>query len=205
MGNACGERSAMRQILRSLAGVEQSGQGADERTLEDWAKFYFRDLPSLGRADHVTDRHPRNVEAAGLIARMLPNAIILNVRRNPVETCLSIYRHEFSKHWTFTHTLRDIADYYRRYAQLVAHWERTLPGRIVTIQYEDFIANFASAAPQLVQACGLSWEPQCLEMQETQRAAFGSGRAQKYERHLRPLVAALEAVGIDLESGKTRP
>ena len=210
---ACGERPALRQILRVLLSSNQ----VDERTLQDWAKLYFRDLPKLGAADHVTDKHPRNLEAAGLIARMLPNAVIVNVRRNPVETCLSVYRQEFNKHWTFTHDLADIADYYGRYAQLAAHWERTLPDRFITVQYEDFVANFASAAPRLVQACGLSWEPQCLEFQKTPRAiatfstvqarsavALGNGRAQKYRNHLGPLLAALEAAGIDLETGAIR-
>jgi tetratricopeptide (TPR) repeat protein len=211
---ACGERLIMRQILRVLLGLEQAGRVADARVLEDWAKAYFRDLPNLGGADHITDKHPRNFEAAGLIARVLPNALIVNVRRNPVETCLSIYRQEFNKHWTFAHRLADIADYYRRYAQLVAQWERTLPGRFVTIQYEDFASNFERAAPELLQVCGLSWEPQCLKFQEKPRAiatfstvqarsavALGNGRAQRYAKHLSPLVAALAAAGIDLETG----
>jgi len=210
---ACGERPAMRQILRLLLGLELTQKVADEATLQDWAKFYFRDLPNIGGADHVTDKHPRNFEAAGLIARMLPNAVIVHVRRNPVETCLSVYRQEFNKHWTFTHRFEDIAEYYARYAQLVARWERELPGRFMTIQYEDFITDFANAAPRLVQACGLSWEPQCLEFQKNPRAiaTFStvqarspvalSSRAQRYEKHLGPLVAALEVAGVDLETG----
>jgi len=211
---ACGERPAMRQILRVMLGVLQAERTIDAAMLQDWAKFYFRDLPNIGSADHVTDKHPRNFEAAGLIARMLPNAVILHVRRNPVETCLSVYRHEFNKQWSFTHDLGDIAGYYRRYAQLAAHWERTLPGRFVTVQYEDFVNNFETAAPQLVQACGLGWEPQCFEFQKMPQAiatfatvqvrgpvVLGNGRAQKYRQHLGPLVAALEAAGIDLETG----
>ncbi len=211
---ACGERPAMRQILRWPIGLEQTQPEEHERTLQGWAKFYFRELPSLLGADHFTDKHPRNFEAAGLIARMLPNAVIVNVRRNPVETCLSVYRQEFNKHWTFTHRLTDIAEYYARYAQLVAYWERVLPGRFITIQYEDFVADFANAAPRLVQACGLDWEPQCLEFQKAPRAiatfstvqarsavASGNVRAQRYEKHLGPLIAALEAAGVDLATG----
>jgi tetratricopeptide (TPR) repeat protein len=211
---ACGERPVMRLILRSVREVAQNAGTLDEGTLQDWGKFYFRDLPDIGSADHVTDKHPRNIEAVGLIARMLPNAVIVHVRRNPIETCLSVYRQEFNKHWSFTHDLVHIADYYRRCAQLAARWERTLPARFVTIQYEDFVANFTSAAPQLLQACGLSWEPQCLQFQKTQRliptfstvqvrsaVALGNGRAQKYQKHLGPLVAALAAAGIDLNTG----
>ncbi|HKR35532.1 MAG TPA: sulfotransferase [Steroidobacteraceae bacterium] len=211
---ACGERPVMRLILRAVREVAQNAGTLDEGTLQDWGKFYFRDLPDIGSADHVTDKHPRNIEAVGLIARMLPNAVIVHVRRNPIETCLSVYRQEFNKHWSFTHDLIHIADYYRRCAQLAARWERTLPARFVTIQYEDFVANFTSAAPQLLQACGLSGEPQCLEFQKTQRliptfstvqvrsaVALGNGRAQKYQKHLGPLVAALAAAGIDLNTG----
>ncbi len=211
---ACGERPAMRAILRWPIGLEQVQPDEHERTLQGWAKYYFRDLPNLRGADHITDKHPRNFEAAGLIARMLPNAVIVHVRRNPVETCLSVYRQEFNKHWTFVHRLTDIGEYYARYAQLVAQWGRALPGRFITIQYEDFVADFANAAPQLVQACGLGWEPQCLEFQKAPRAiatfstvqarsavVSGNGRAQRYEKHLGPLIAALEAGGVDLETG----
>jgi hypothetical protein len=96
----------------------------------------------------------------------------------------------------------------------MAHWERVLPGRFVAIQYEDFVAEFASAAPRLVQACALQWEPQCLEFQKSPRAivtfssvqarsevANGNGRAQKYRKHLEPLAAALEAAGVDPNTG----
>jgi tetratricopeptide (TPR) repeat protein len=210
---ACGERPAMRQILRLLLGLELTQKVANEGTLREWAQFYFRNLPNIGGADHVTDKHPRNIEAAGLIARMMPNAIILHARRNPVETCLSVYRQEFNKHWTFTHRFEDIAGLYGRYAQLAAHWEQALPGRFLTIQYEEFVTDFADAAPRLVQACGLDWEPRCLEFQKSPRAitTFStvqarsevalSSRAQRYEKHLGPLVAALEAAGVDLETG----
>jgi tetratricopeptide (TPR) repeat protein len=212
---ACGERPAMRQILRWPTSLEQTPPEAYQQTLQDWARFYFRNLPDLGGADHFTDKHPRNFEAAGFITRLLPNAVMVHVRRDPVETCLSIYRQEFNKHWTFTHRLTDIAEYYVRYAQLVANWQRVLPPeKFITIQYEDFVADFANAAPKLVQACALEWEPQCLEFQKTQHpiatfstvqarsaVALGNGRAQRYEKFLGPLIAALEAGGIDLRTG----
>jgi tetratricopeptide (TPR) repeat protein len=214
---ACGERPTLRQILR-WPSLEQTPPDQREQTLQDWAKFYFRDVPEAADrrgADHITDKHPRNFEAAGFITRLLPNAVIVHVRRNPVETCLSVYRQEFNKNWTFTHRLADIAEYYVRYARLVAQWERVLPPeKFFTIQYEDFVADFANAAPKLVQACGLEWEPQCLEFQKSARpiatfstvqarsaVALGNGRALRYEKFLGPLIAALEAGGIDLQTG----
>ena len=147
--------------------------------LQQWAAAYFSELPDRGNAAHVTDKHPLNFEAAGLIARLLPDARIIHVRRDPLETCLSIYRQEFNKHWTFAHRLADIGHHYGQYARLVAHWERTLPGQFTTFQYEDFVATFERAAPELVAACGLEWEAQCLEFQRTPRviATFSTVQA----------------------------
>ena len=166
----------------------------------------------------MTDKHPLNFEAAGLIARLLPDAAIIHVRRDPLETCLSIYRQEFNKHWTFAHRLADIGHHYGQYARLVAHWERTLPGQFTTFQYEDFVATFERAAPELVAACGLEWEVQCLEFQRTPRviATFstvqardpvrsGNGRAKLYAKYLGPLVSALESAGVDLQTGAAIP
>lgn len=211
---ACGERPTMQRILREYLALHEAQRSPDERTLQEWAKAYFAELPDLAAADHSTDKHPLNFEAAGLITRLFPHAVIVHVRRNPVETCLSLYRQEFNKLWTFAHRLADIGHHYGHYARLVAHWERALPGRFVTIQYEDFVTSFERAAPELVQACGLAWEPQCLQFQSTPRAIvtfstvqarepvkLGNGRAKRYERHLAPLVDALNRAGVDLTTG----
>ena len=214
---ACGERPTMRQILQALLALDTAGRAADISLLGEWATVYMSQLPKIGGADHVTDKHPLNFEAVGLITRMFPDARLIHVRRNPIETGLSIYRQEFNKNWTFPHRLPDIGHYYGHYARLMAHWERALPGRITTIQYEDFARNFESKAPALVAACGLEWEPRCLDFQHTARAittfstvqardpvAVGSGRAQRYQGHLTELVAALEEAGIDLTTGTLR-
>ncbi len=202
---ACGERPTMQQILRAYLALDDAGQVPDADTLQQWSNAYFQELPNLGSADQVTDKHPLNFEAAGLIARLFPDAVIVNVRRDPVETCLSIYCQEFNKHWAFAHRLEDIGHYYRHYALLAAHWQRTLADRFVTIQYQHFVENFERAARALVESCGLAWEPQCLQFQATPRAIatfstvqvrdpirLGESRAGRYAQHLAPLMAALE-------------
>lgn len=211
---ACGERPAMQQILRAWLAIDGAGQVPGADTCREWSAAYFRDLPSLRGADHVTDKHPLNFEAVALIARLFPDAVIINVCRDPVETCLSIYCQEFNKHWAFAHRLAAIGHYYGHYARLVAHWKRTLPDRFVTIQYEDFVENFERAAPALVQACGLAWEPQCLHFQSTSRAIatfstvqvrdpirLGERRADRYAQHLEPLLTALKTVSVDAATG----
>lgn len=212
---ARGERLGMRQILHACLELDATGASPGEAVLTDWSQAYLNDLPALGGADHFTDKHPLNFEAIGLIAQLFPNAVIIHARRNPVETCLSIFRQEFNKLWTFTHRLADIGHYYVQYASLMAYWEKRLPGRITTIQYENFAGSFEQGAADLVTACGLEWEPQCLEFQHAHRAittfstvqardtvAVRNGRALRYAQQLEPLCEALTAAGVDLETGK---
>jgi tetratricopeptide (TPR) repeat protein len=210
---ACGERAAMRQVLREFLALDPAGQAPDERQLAQWAEQYYKDLPDTGNARCITDKHPRNLEAAGLIAQLFPDARIVMLRRNPVETGLSIFRQEFSKHWEFAHRLADIGHYYGLCSRLIAHWERTLPGRVLTVQYEDLVADFERGAADIVRFCGLDWEAQCLEYARSPRpiATFSAiearepvrlkPRADRYRAHLAPLMAALEAAGVDPETG----
>ena len=211
---ACGERPVMQQILGAYLGLDEAGRVPDAEILAQWAAAYFRELPDLGSKDHVTDKHPLNFDAAGLISRLFPDATIVHVRRDPVETCLSVYCQEFSKHWAFAHRLEDIGHYYGHYASLAAHWERTLGARFVTIQYEDLVENFEHAARSLVECCGLAWEPGCLEFQRPGQAIatfstvqvrdpiqLGEPRAERYAEHLAPLLTALERAGVDAVTG----
>ena len=210
---ACGERPAMRQILRAFLGQDQSGHTPGAELLKQWAEQYFEELPGTGDAECVTDKHPRNLEAVGLIMQLFPDARVVVLQRNPVETGLSIFRQEFSKHWEFAHRLADIGHYYGLCSRLIAHWERTLPGRVLTVQYEDLVADFERGAADIVRFCGLDWEAQCLEYARSPRpiATFSAiearepvrlkPRADRYRAHLAPLMAALEAAGVDPETG----
>ena len=216
---ACGERVAMPQLLHAYMTTYSANDDKPvaSEVMQNWAKYYLREFPAIAPADHITDKNPLNFEAVGLIARLFPNAVIINMRRNPLETGLSIYRHELTKFLTFAHRLEDIGHFYGQYARLAAHWQQLLLDRFVTIQYEDFAANFASAAPALLDACGLEWEDACQSFQKNARAiaTFSAvqarqpvsvrfGKAKAYERYLRPLQDALAAADVDLETGKLK-
>lgn len=213
---ACGERPRMQQILGQYLALMNADGARDpgEETLKEWAEAYYQDVKAPAGADRMTDKHPLNFAAAGLIARVFPDAVILHTRRNPVETCLSIWRHEFPKFWTFANRLEDIGHFYGQYAKLMAHWQRVLGPRFITVQHEDFSANFAEAAPRLVAACGLDWEEACanfhaakktvatlsaVEVRESVRPP--APRAPLYGERLAPLVDALEKAGVDLKTG----
>jgi hypothetical protein len=163
----------------------------------------------------LTDKQPLNFGAVGLIAQLFPDAVILHLRRDPLETLLSIWRQEFAKSWAFTHRLEDLGHYYGEYARLMAHWEQAFPGRIVTLRYEDIASDLGAAAPRLLEACGLDWDPQVLDYASLERpiATFSTvdargpvsvrrGRAARYIAHLGPLVDALRAAGVDPATGE---
>ena len=214
-----GERGAMQFILGEFLAAND-GAGARVSPADvtrRWIDGYYAEIAQLAGADHVTDKHPLNFEAVGLIARLFPNAKIIHIRRDPLETGLSIFRHEFTKFWSFAHRLEDIGHFYGQYARMVAHWQRALPDRFVTIQYEDLVADFDAHTRALIAACGLEWEPQCLNFQAAERAistfsavqarepvTLRNGKAVAYRGYLGPLVAALEAADVDLVTGALR-
>lgn len=216
---ACGERTVMPQILINYIREAKGSGGAQiagERWL-NWLRAYWYELPRIGTADHITDKNPFNFESAGLITRLFPEAKIIHVRRNPVETGLSIFRNQFPKFVTFANSLGSIGHYYGQYARLVAHWERVLGNRFVTIQYENLVAHFDRAVPRLIEACGLPWEADCLRFAESNRPVAtlsavqvrsGVGQQERrvpaYRAHLAPLIEALSAAGVDLETGALR-
>jgi hypothetical protein len=204
----------MQQILRAYLALDDAEREPDAEILQEWTAAYFRELPNLGGKDHITDKHPLNFDAVGLISQLFPDATIVHVHRDPVETCLSIYCQEFNKHWAFAHRLEDIGHYYGHYLQLAAHWEQTLGKRLITVEYEDFVENFERAARSLVESCRLEWEPACLQFQHTERAIatfstvqvrdpiqLGESRAERYAEHLAPLMSALEQAGVDPVTG----
>jgi hypothetical protein len=212
---ACGERMIMRQIKREYLARAAQARDVPAATCANLVRAYFDQLPQLHGRDHITDKNPWNFDAVGLILSLFPNAHLIHVRRNPLETGLSIYRHEFPKFQPFTQRLEHIGHYYGQYARLMAHWQHLAGERMTTVQYEDFVADFAHAAPALVRACGLEWEEPCANFQARasviatlsavearEPVTDRSGRARRYARHLQPLVAGLTAAGVDLETGE---
>lgn len=213
---ACGERMQMRWILQEYLDERrrQPESAIPEETWQRWRSFYWREIPELRGASAVTDKNPWNFDAIGLILRLFPRARIIHVRRDPVETAFSIFRNQFSRLTTFTHELADIAHYYGEYARLMAHWERVAAGRFTTIRYEEFLGRFDAAAPELLAACGLEWEPACgrywaadrviatmSAVQARKPPGSPSGRASAYVPQLEPLAQALAAAGVDLVTG----
>jgi tetratricopeptide (TPR) repeat protein len=112
----------------------------------------------------VTDKMPFNFLWLGLIHLNFPNARVIHCRRNPIDTCLSIYTNQFSTRWEFCSDRGDLAFYYRQYVSLMDHWRSALPpDRLLDVDYEELIADPERSARRLIAFCGLDWEPACLQ------------------------------------------
>jgi tetratricopeptide (TPR) repeat protein len=159
-------------------------------------------------APHFIDKMPNNFSHAGLIHVILPNAKIIDARRHPLGGCFSGFKQLFARGQNFTYDLEEIGRYYRDYVELMDHWDRVLPGRVLRMQYEEVVADTENQVRRLLDYCGLDFEPECLRFYETERAVRTPSSEQvrqpiyggatehwrHYEGHLGPLVEALGPV-----------
>ncbi|MGO9426857.1 MAG: tetratricopeptide repeat-containing sulfotransferase family protein [Steroidobacteraceae bacterium] len=151
------------------------------------------------------DKMPNNFRHIGLIHMILPNAKIIDARREPMACCFGNFKQLFAAGQEFTYDLEDIARYYRAYLELMAHWDTVLPGKILRIQHEDVVADLEGNVRRILAFCGLDFELQCVEFHKTERSVrtasseqvrrpiFREGLDQwrHYEPWLRPLRTAL--------------
>jgi tetratricopeptide (TPR) repeat protein len=157
-----------------------------------------------GRA-HVIDKMPMSWVHAGLIHLMLPNAKIIDARRDPVATCFSAFRQDFGEGQRFSYDFEELAQYYRDYERLMAHFDKVLPGRLYRVQYERLVEDLDGEIRRLLDHCGLDFEPACLQFWRNDRAVGTASSDQvrrplyregidswrQFEPWLGPLMAAL--------------
>jgi tetratricopeptide (TPR) repeat protein len=171
-------------------------------------RYLARLGPLAPEAAGITDKMPSNFFFLGLIHLALPDAVVIHVMRDPVDTCYSCFATLFSDRQDFSFDLGELGRYYRRYQGLMAHWRRVLPpGRMLEVAYEDVVADTERAARAIIAHCGLDWDPACLSFHETERSITTAsglqvrqpiyrtalGRARAYDEFLAPLRAALTA------------
>jgi tetratricopeptide (TPR) repeat protein len=119
---------------------------------------------------YFIDKMPNNFRHIGLIHLMLPNARIIDARREPMACCFSNFKQLFANGQEFTYSLEDIARYYRTYLQLMRHWDEVLPGRVLRVQYEDVVDDLEGNVRRLLEFCGLPFEEQCVSFHENKRS-----------------------------------
>jgi tetratricopeptide (TPR) repeat protein len=116
------------------------------------------------------DKMPNNFRHIGLIHLMLPNARIIDARRDPMSCCFSNFKQLFANGQEFTYGLDDIARYYRTYLELMRHWQEVLPGRVLRVHHEDVVEDLEGSVRRIMNHCGLPFEPQCLDFHKNSRS-----------------------------------
>jgi tetratricopeptide (TPR) repeat protein len=130
-------------------------------------------------AKFITDKTLMNFCSIGMIKLTLPNAKIIHCCRDPLDTCLSIFKNYFSRDGLdFAYDLEELGRYYKLYRDLMDHWYGVLPDFIYNIHYEDLVADQKKQSRALVAHCGLEWDDACLEFHRTSRPVYTASAAQ---------------------------
>jgi tetratricopeptide (TPR) repeat protein len=116
------------------------------------------------------DKMPNNFRHIGLIHLMMPNARIIDVRREPMACCFGNLKQLFASGQEFTYDTENIARYYRSYLDLMSHWDKVLPGQVLRVCYEDVVEDLEASVRRVLAFCGLDFEPACVEFYKTERS-----------------------------------
>lgn len=121
-------------------------------------------------APHFIDKLPNNFLHIGLIHLMFPNAKIIDTRRDPMDTCLSLFKQCFFSGQNFSYDLNDLGHFYLNYVKLMKHWNKVLPGKILTVHYEDIVSDSEQEIRRMLDYSALDFENACLTPHLTKRA-----------------------------------
>jgi tetratricopeptide (TPR) repeat protein len=151
-----------------------------QRTLSDLASEYLRLLKNLSAdALRVVDKMPGNFLHLGLIHAALPHARIIHLRRNPIDTCLSIYFQHFETFHAYATDLEDLAHYYNEYLRLMKHWRSSLPAStIIDVPYEGLVGDQEAWSRKMLEFIGLPWDPRCIDFHRTDRTVITASKWQ---------------------------
>ncbi|HEX7062392.1 MAG TPA: sulfotransferase [Woeseiaceae bacterium] len=154
-----------------------------------------------GAARCFTDKMPANFGHLGFIRMLLPGAVFIDARRNPLDTCVANYRQLYAQGKNQSYDLAELGEYYLEYLRVMQHWESVMPGRILTVHYEDVVHDLEGQVRRLLAHCGLEFDARCLRFHESPRRvntasseqvrepiyADAIGYWKNYEPHLDPL------------------
>ncbi|WP_345776947.1 sulfotransferase [Thermomonas sp.] len=172
----------------------------------DWRKvgegYLQRTASRRGDKRFHVDKNPLNFIYSGFMARALPQAKILCMRRNPLDACFSNLKNLFMNNaFGYSYALDELADYYLRFDQLSAHWRKTLPGRYMEVGYEDLVSDPERIGRQVMEFCGLPFQVEQVDITKNKMPVLtastsqvrqpintrGIGAWRHYEAQLAPL------------------
>ncbi len=167
-------------LARQLSGKQRRGDASrypgilaevGAEALEEMGRGYLAGTAKQRRTDRprFIDKMPNNFTHIGLIHAILPDAKIIDARRHPMDCCFSGYKQLFASGQGFTYGLSRIGNYYRDYVDLMDHWDRVLPGRVLRVWYEDMVNDTEAQVRRMLDYCELPFEHQCLAFHENER------------------------------------
>jgi len=165
-----------------------------------------------GRKPFFTDKNPNNFRNIGLLQLILPNARIIDARRGAMACCFSNFKQLYAVGQEFTYSLEDLGNYYRCYVELMQHWDRVLPGKVLRVQHEELVEDLDSSVRRILEFCELEFEPACLEFYKTERRIHTVSSEQVRRpvnregidqwRHFEPWLGPLKETLGDLANGR---
>ncbi len=211
---AAGELRDLEAVIR--AAFDRSGlsfphgtAGLDDTTFADMSTSYLERLDVRPACDksRIVDKMPQNFWFIGFIRLMMPNARVIHIRRDPMDTCFSIYANYFAGSHPYAYELTELGAYYRLYEAMMAHWREVVPDSMIEVDYESVVNEPEVQTRRLLDFCGLGFDRRCLDFQKTKRAVRTTSswqvrqplyrtsiaRWRHYEEQLEPLRSALAA------------
>lgn len=198
---AGGELIFLRQALTPLEQHKNPGEAA-----EQYMKWLKGRVPDAG---YVTDKMPYNYLYTGFIRQILPQAKIIHMMRNPLDTCLSCFSIIFHSGHEWSYDLRELGRYYRLYDEMMDFWREKLPeNSFIDVRYEELVSDQENKTKEILAYCGLPWDDSCLAFHENKRAVRTASTQQvrkplytssierwrEYEQYLTPLIEELAPV-----------
>jgi tetratricopeptide (TPR) repeat protein len=202
------QRLRRHSVNDSTPGYPQVLELLGQKEFAQFGEEFIEDTRSHRQgAPLFIDKMPNNFRHIGLIKLILPNAKIIDARRNPLDCCFSGFKQLFAEGQEFSYSLADIGQYYRDYVMLMDHWDKVLPGFVLRVNNEDVIADLEREVRRLLEFCVLPFEQACLDFHKTQRNvrtpsseqvrrpvnSSGVGQWRKYSSYLEPLKQSLGA------------
>jgi len=213
-----GETQFLQMTLRSASGIESTDnmnpamiEAAAQKDSGLIASGYLNSVAyRLGDKPRFIDKLPFNFLYLGFIAKAFPDAGMVYLRRNPMDTCFAMYKQVFTWAYKFSYSLAGLGNYYVAHDRLLRHWRRLLGERLIEIEYESLVADQEGETRRLLERLGLAFEPACLEFEKNETASATASSVQVREKihdrsvnrwkhfapQLRPLKDFLEKAGI---------
>ena len=159
-------------------------------------------------APFFIDKMPNNFIHIGLIKTILPNAKIIDTRRDAMDTCFSCFKQFFARGQLFTYSLEDLGKYYSDYIKAMNHWHKVFGDQIYTVHYDNVINDTENTIKELIKYCELPFENECLEFYKSSRPVktpsaeqvrqpiykSGLNYWKNFEEHLQPLKKVIDEI-----------